>query len=70
MSVVDLLPDGLQQPAVVGGRRDGLGAHVLHRAESFCPQAQLVEALLQEGVSAAGPLGIYTGRQESRWFNC
>lgn len=61
MSVFDLLPDGLQQPGVVGGRCDGLSADILHRAESFRPQAQVVKTLLQEGVGTASHLGIWTG---------
>lgn len=61
MSVFDLLPDGLQQPGVVGGGGDGLSPDVLHRAEGFCPQAQVMEAPLQQGVSATRHLGLWTG---------
>lgn len=63
MSVLHLLPDGLQQPAVVGRRRDGLGADVLHRAEGLGPQAQIVKALLEQRVSMTGSLGIYKGKK-------
>lgn len=65
MSVLDLLPDGLQQPGVVGGGGDGLRAHVLHGAEGLRAQAQVVETLLQEGVGTAGPLGVYAGSQNN-----
>ncbi len=54
--VLHLLPDGLQQRAVVSGRRDGLGAYILHRAEGICPQVQVVKTLLQQRVSVAAQL--------------
>ncbi|TNN27057.1 hypothetical protein EYF80_062799 [Liparis tanakae] len=56
--VLGLLPDGLQQPAVVGGGGDGLGADVLHRAEGLGAQAQVVEPLLEQRVGLARPLGV------------
>lgn len=45
--VFDLLPDGLQQPGVVSGRCDGLSTYVLHRAESSCPQTQIMKTFLE-----------------------
>lgn len=58
VSVLDLLPDGLQQPGVVSGRCDGLSTYILHRAEGFCPKTQIVKTLLEEGVSINTHLGI------------
>lgn len=56
VSVLHLLPDGLQQLAVVGGRCDGLGAYILHRAEGLCPQTKIVKTLLEQRVSIASHL--------------
>lgn len=59
VSVFHLLLHGLKQPLVVSGRCDGLGPNVLHRAEGFRPQVQIVETSLEQRVSIAGHAGIY-----------
>lgn len=64
VSVLHLLLDSLQQPAVVSWRRDGLSANILHRAEGLSPQAQVVETLLEQRVSMAGHLRIYKGQKD------
>lgn len=63
VSVLHLLPDGLQQAVVVCGRPDGLSPYILHRAEGLCPQAQVVKTLLEQRVSMAGHLGVYNGKE-------
>lgn len=67
MSVLHLLPDGLQQLAVVSGRCDGLGAYILHRAEGLRPQAQVVKTFLEQRVSMASHLRIYKEGQEKKF---
>lgn len=62
VSVLHLLPDSLQQPAVVSGRCNGLSAYILHRAEGFCPQAQFMETLLKQRVGMTSNLGFYNGK--------
>lgn len=58
VSVIHLLPDGLQQLVVVGGGGDGLSADVLDRAEGLCPQTQVMETLLKKSVSITRRLRV------------
>lgn len=64
VSVLHLLPDGLQQPVVVSGRCDGLCADILHRAEGLRPQAQVVKTLLEQRVGVTRHLRIYKGKEK------
>lgn len=66
MSVFHLLLHGLKQPLVVSGRCNGLGPNVLHRAEGFCPQVQVVETSLEQRVSIAGHAGIYIHKAKKK----
>lgn len=59
VSVFHLLLHGLKQPLVVSGRCNGLGPNVLHRAEGFRPQVQIMETSLEQHISIAGHAGIY-----------
>lgn len=66
VSVFHLLLHGLKQPLVVSGRCNGLGPNVLHRAEGFRPQVQIVETSLEQHVSIAGHAGIYIEKAKKK----